>query len=96
MAYVNAYTNSSNSHSGQYHQQTIHNQKERQETRNKTIQWQTMSKDKKIQEFQQTPDQSHLAAKSSKLDMDEQSKSLTDWYIHNNSIGPADMSATAA
>ena len=27
MAYVNAHTNGSNSHSGQYHQQTIHNQK---------------------------------------------------------------------
>ena len=60
------------------------------------MKWQTVSKDEKIQVFQQTQDQSHLAAKSSKLDMDEQSKSLTDWYTCNNSIGPANMPAVAA
>ena len=60
------------------------------------MKWQTMSKEEKIQVLQQTQDQSHLAVKSSKLDMDEQSKSLTHWYTHNNSIGPAYMSATAA
>ena len=70
--------------------------KERQKTRSKTMKWQTMSKYEKIHVFQQTQDQSHLAKKSSKLDMDKQPKSLTDWYTHNNSIGLANMPAMAA